>query len=307
MQKAPQKQAALCAKSISVSWDNKVIVQNVSLEVFPGEIVGLIGKSGCGKTSLLHALAGLVAPTAGAVTIEGSDHTARPGAASYMFQKDLLIPSKTVIDNVCLPRVIAGVAPAQARQEATDFFKIFGLDGTQELWPYQLSGGMKQRAALLRTYMMGNRVVLLDEPFSALDALTRTELREWYRAMARKLGLASLIVTHDVDEALVLADRIYVLHTGGASGENGGAIDAGNPAHAPAHISYELRVERPCERGVLDLDAPADMVTELDTCPSASEQVSVSANTSANATLAESFSLTPRFLQYKKQLLEQLA
>lgn len=272
---ASQAHAVLRADSISVSWNNKVVVQNVSLEVFPGEIVGLIGKSGCGKTSLLHALAGLVTPVTGTVTIEGVDCTACPGAASYMFQKDLLIPSKTVIDNVCLPRIVAGIAPAQARQEAAKLFATFGLDGTQDRWPYQLSGGMRQRAALLRTYLMGNRVVLLDEPFSALDALTRTELREWYRTMACKLDLASLIVTHDVDEALVLADRIYVLHTS-------------NAGEKPARISYELQVERPCEKTVLNVGGSGDV-------------------SAVQASVTESFSLTSRFLQYKKQLLEQLA
>ena len=225
-------QPALEAKELTLSWEHTEVVHKVSLKLFVGELVCIIGRSGCGKTTLLHALAGLTQPTAGRVVVQGHDCTNQPGAVSYMLQKDLLIPSKRVIDNVSLPLVIAGKSPQEARQQVVDLFCKFGLEGCEDKWPSQLSGGMRQRAAFLRTYVMGNQVVLLDEPFSALDALTRVELRDWYRQVSRELQLASLIITHDVDEAISLADRVYALHAN--EGE-------------PSTISFELPIKRPSD------------------------------------------------------------
>ena len=224
---------ALEAEGLTLSWDGgtHVVVRGIDLQALPGEVVCLVGKSGCGKTTILHALSGLTEPLEGRVLLHGEDVSGRPGKVSYMLQKDLLIPSKRIIDNVCLPLVIGGMGKAEARAKAGPLFDRFGLAGTERQWPSQLSGGMRQRAAFLRTYLMGNDVVLLDEPFSALDAITRVDLRSWYAQMASELGLASVVITHDVDEAVSMADRIYVLQ--------------GNPSGGvPTTVAGVVAVER---------------------------------------------------------------
>lgn len=207
------KVPALEARDVTLSWDGgeQLVTKGINLFVDDGEMVCLVGKSGGGKTTLLHALAGLICPISGRVLVFGNDVTGQPGHVRYMLQKDLLLPHLRIIDNVCLPLTLSGVSRAEARKKAAPFFVRFGLEGTEQKWPSQLSGGMRQRAAFLRTYLMGNDVVLLDEPFSALDALTRADLRTWYLDMAHELNVASLVVTHDVDEAVAMADRVYVL------------------------------------------------------------------------------------------------
>lgn len=221
------------ARKLTLSWDGgaHVVVRDVSLGVGQGEVVCLVGKSGCGKTTILHALSGLTTPVAGQVLLHGADVTGCPGKVSYMLQKDLLIPSKRIIDNVCLPLVIKGTGRREAREVAAPLFERFGLAGTENKWPSQLSGGMRQRAAFLRTYLQGNDVALLDEPFSALDAITRVDMRSWYCETARSLKMASVVITHDVDEAVSMADRIYVL--------------AGNPrGGVPSEVAGEVSVPR---------------------------------------------------------------
>ena len=140
-----------------------------------------------------------------------------PGSISYMLQKDLLLPHKKVIDNVSLPLVLKGMKKAQAREQADPLFAEFGLEGTQYQYPSQLSGGMRQRAALLRTYLSSNGVALLDEPFSALDTLTKTSIHKWYLDIMQRIDLSTLFITHDIDEAILLSDRIYILN--GTPGE----------------------------------------------------------------------------------------
>ena len=225
---------ALEARHLTLSWDEgeHVVAQDVCLVVGAGEVVCLVGRSGCGKTTILHALSGLTQPLEGRVFLHGEDVTGRPGRVSYMLQKDLLLPSKRILDNVCLPLVIAGTPVHEARAKAEPLFERFGLSGTERMWPSELSGGMRQRAAFLRTYLMGNDVTLLDEPFSALDALTRADMRSWYCGMSRELGMASLAITHDVDEAVTMADRIYVLRGDPRSG-------------VPSAIAAEGAVPRP--------------------------------------------------------------
>ena len=147
-----------------------------------------------------------------------------------MLQKDLLLPHKTVLDNVALPLVLAGKKKKEARKEVDSYFAQFGLEGTQQKYPVQLSGGMRQRAALLRTYMCGDSVALLDEPFSALDTLTRTAVHEWYLKVMDEIQLSTVFITHDIDEAIMLSDRIYIL------------------SGSPAGISAELTIEEPKPR-----------------------------------------------------------
>ena len=204
---------ALEARGLTLSWDGgeSIVARDISLVAARGEVVCLVGRSGCGKTTVFHALSGLLRPLEGRVLLDGEDVTGVTGRVSYMLQKDLLLPNLTVLDNACLPLVLGGVARDEARDVALPLLGRFGLAGVEKAWPGQLSGGMRQRAAFLRTYLMGNDAVLLDEPFSALDAITRAEMRGWYCEMARELGLASVVITHDVDEAVLMSDRIYVL------------------------------------------------------------------------------------------------
>ena len=203
---------ALEARGLTCGWDDGAdVLRGIDLHVMCGETVCIVGRSGCGKTTLLHALSGLTLPRAGQVLLHGEDLAGRPGRVSYMLQKDLLLPSRTILDNAILPLVLAGEKKAAARERALPLMERFGLAGCEDKWPSELSGGMRQRAAFLRTYLMGNDVALLDEPFSALDALTRVDLRRWYCDMASELGIASVVITHDVDEAVSMASRVYVL------------------------------------------------------------------------------------------------
>ncbi len=204
-------QVALLAEGITKRYDGRTIIEDVSIALHPGELVCLLGVSGAGKTTLFHTLSGLETPEAGRVLLDGEDVTGRPGKISYMLQRDLLLPHKRVLDNVALPLVLRGERPAAAREKAQAYFADFGLRGTERLWPAQLSGGMRQRAALLRTFLGSRGVVLLDEPFSSLDALTKRELHGWYIDMMERLRLTTLFVTHDIDEAILLSDRVCIL------------------------------------------------------------------------------------------------
>lgn len=203
---------ALEAWDLTLAWeDGPDVVRGFSLELKAGELVCIVGKSGCGKSTILHALSGLTSPRAGKVVLHGKNLDAKPGNVSYMLQKDLLIPQRTIIDNVCLPLLVGGMPKHDAYAKAEPLFERFGLSGTQKSYPAQLSGGMRQRAALLRTYLMNNDVVLMDEPFSALDALTREDMRTWFLSVIDELRLSCVLITHDVDEAVQMADRIVVL------------------------------------------------------------------------------------------------
>ena len=201
----------LQAEHITNRYDGRTIIQDISLHLNQGELVCLLGVSGAGKTTLFHSLSGLERPEEGRVILSGEDITGAPGKISYMLQRDLLLPHKKVADNVALPLVIRGKKPQQAREDALPYFARFGLEGTEDKYPAQLSGGMRQRAALLRTFLGSRGVVLLDEPVSALDALTKREIHRWYMGMMDQLKLTTLFITHDIDEAVLLSDRIYIL------------------------------------------------------------------------------------------------
>lgn len=223
--------AVLRAEGITKSFDGQKIIENITLELYEGELVSLVGVSGGGKTTLFNVIAGLSQPDEGRIFLDGVDITGRPGQVSYMLQKDLLLPYRTIEDNVALPLLIRGVKKKEARKRASDFFSQFGLEGTQKKYPAQLSGGMRQRAALLRTYLFSERVALLDEPFSALDMLTKSCIHDWYLQVMAQIHLSTLFVTHDIDEAILLSDRVCLL-TG-----------------RPGRITKEIRIEEPQPRG----------------------------------------------------------
>lgn len=183
----------------------------VSLSASNGEFVVLIGPSGCGKSTLLNIVCGLVQPDRGEVLLDGQPVVDRTGLLGYMLQKDLLLPWRKVLDNVVLGPEISGVSRNEARQEAMRLLPLFGLEGFEGSYPATLSGGMRQRAALLRTFLCRRDVMLLDEPFGALDALTRRQLQQWLLDVWSQFGQTIIFVTHDVDEAIYLANRVYVM------------------------------------------------------------------------------------------------
>jgi ABC-type nitrate/sulfonate/bicarbonate transport system ATPase subunit len=185
----------------------------VTLAIPQGRFVSLIGPSGCGKSTIFNIIAGLLEPTAGRVIIDGVDATGTIGRVGYMLQKDLLLPWRTVLDNVILGMEIQGVPLAQARERALPLLARYGLGGFEYLYPSSLSGGMRQRAALLRTLLFDTDVILLDEPFGALDAQTKLQMQEWLLQLWSDFGKTVLFVTHDVDEAIYLSDEMHVMGT----------------------------------------------------------------------------------------------
>lgn len=201
----------LRAEKINKSFGEKQVLKDVSITLDEGEIISLLGVSGSGKTTLFNVLSGIYKPDSGSVYLKGENITGEPGKISYMLQKDLLFPYRKVIDNVCLPLILGGMKKKEARAKADELFSVFGLDGTQMKYPSQLSGGMRQRAALLRTYLSSNGVALLDEPFSALDTITKGKIHKWYLDVMKQINLSTVFITHDIDEAILLSDRIYIL------------------------------------------------------------------------------------------------
>lgn len=202
---------SLKAEHVTKIYDGRTIIEDINIELHPGEIVSLLGVSGSGKTTLFNVLSGLIVPEEGKVMLDDEDITSKPGKLSYMLQKDLMFPHKKIIDNVSLPLVVKGMKKKEARAKAAPLFEEFGLEGTQDKYPAQLSGGMRQRAALLRTYLASEGVALLDEPFSALDTITKSAIHKWYLDVMEHINLATLFITHDIDEAILLSDRIYIL------------------------------------------------------------------------------------------------
>jgi ABC-type nitrate/sulfonate/bicarbonate transport system ATPase subunit len=185
----------------------------VTLDIPQGRFVSLIGPSGCGKSTLFNVIAGLLEPTGGRVVIDGADATGTIGRVGYMLQKDLLLPWRTVLDNVILGMEIQGVPLQAARERALPLLRRYGLGGFEHLYPSALSGGMRQRAALLRTLMFDTDVILLDEPFGALDAQTKLQMQEWLLQLWSDFGKTVIFVTHDVEEAIYLSDEVNVMAT----------------------------------------------------------------------------------------------
>ncbi|AGL03082.1 ABC transporter ATP-binding protein [Desulfoscipio gibsoniae] len=199
------------AKSFLLNGTSLPVLDNVSLQVLEGEFVSLIGPSGCGKSTLFNIICGLTAPDRGRVLLGDQYGVPAGEVVAYMPQKDLLLPWRTVLDNVILARRAVGRDRIAVQHEARELMPLFGLAGFENCYPAELSGGMRQRAALMRTVLARRRVLLLDEPLGALDAITRTRMQQWLLKVWNNFKQAVLFVTHDIDEAIFLSDRVYVL------------------------------------------------------------------------------------------------
>ena len=215
----------LKAEGVTKYYQGSKIIEDINIEVKSGELVSILGASGIGKTTLFQILSGLERPDEGAIFLDGADITGVPGKMSYMQQKDLLLPFETIINNVCIPLRLAGASKKEARARASSYFEEFGLEGCGHKYPSQLSGGMRQRAALLRSYLFSGELMLLDEPFNSLDVLTKAAIQKWFVSVISNHKTTALFITHDVDEALMLSDRIYIM------------------SGPPGAISREIRLE----------------------------------------------------------------
>jgi NitT/TauT family transport system ATP-binding protein len=202
---------------VTRAFGDVVALRGMSLRVAPGEVVAVVGPSGCGKSTLLELVCGLQRPGAGRVHSD---------PAVLMAQRDLLLPWSSALDNAALPLLVRGVKRAEARDRARPLFSQFGLEGFETARPVELSGGMRQRVAFLRTLLAGKPVLALDEPFASLDALTRGQMQEWLTAALEREPRTVLLVTHDVEEAVVLADRVVVMSP--------------RPGHAVAEVLVDL-------------------------------------------------------------------
>jgi putative hydroxymethylpyrimidine transport system ATP-binding protein len=236
----------LVLDDLTKAYGDLPVLDGVSLTVAPGEFVAVVGPSGCGKSTLFDVVAGLERPDAGRVLVDGADATGRTDAFAYMPQQDLLFPWRTVLDNTTLGLEVAGVRRRAARERARPLFAEFGLGGFEGARPGELSGGMRQRAALLRTVVQDRPVLLLDEPFGALDALTRTDMQVWLSRVRARFDWTVVLITHDVREAVLLADRVAVL------------------GPRPTSVRRMVTVDLPRPRDLSVLTAPAFAAAEAE-------------------------------------------
>jgi ABC-type nitrate/sulfonate/bicarbonate transport system ATPase subunit len=210
-------------------------VEDICLDVAPGRFVSIIGQSGCGKSTLFNVIAGLRRPSSGRVMLDGRDITGRAGLVGYMLQKDLLLPWRTVRDNVAFGLELQGTPRPEARNRAAALLDTYGMGKFAGHHPNALSGGMRQRAALMRTLACDQDVLLLDEPFAALDAQTRFEMQQWLLRLWSDFKRTVLFVTHDVDEAIFLSDEICIL----------------SPRPGRVQQRFEVPLPRPRQRNVV--------------------------------------------------------
>ncbi len=197
-------------KSYTRGTTEERILDGLSLHIHEGEFVSVIGPSGSGKSTLFHIIGGLIEPASGSILLDGREVTGQKGLISYMPQTPALFPWRTVEKNVILAMEVAGIPQKQALEKAREWLKLVGLDGYERAYPYMLSGGMQQRVAFLRALLSPQEVMCLDEPFGALDALTRIGMQKWLLQIWERNRRTVLFVTHSIEEALFLSDRIYV-------------------------------------------------------------------------------------------------
>jgi ABC-type nitrate/sulfonate/bicarbonate transport system ATPase subunit len=231
--------AAVEIAGLRHSFGKLEVIARMDLRVNRGEVLGIVGPSGCGKSTLLELVGGLREPSAGVVSVHGSGGTSeRLASCAYMPQRDLLLPWLTAIDNASIALRNRGASRRDARRAAHPLFERFGLAGFERSRPAELSGGMRQRIAFLRTLLAGKPVLLLDEPFASLDAITRAEMQEWLAEALAAESRSVILVSHDVEEALYLSDRVTVLSP--------------RPARAVAEVSAPAPRARPRLENVTD-------------------------------------------------------
>jgi putative hydroxymethylpyrimidine transport system ATP-binding protein len=191
----------------------KTLLDGVDFHIRKGEFVSLLAPSGAGKSTVFRLIAGILEPQGGSISLhtqKGDSKASRLGQVGYMPQKDCLMPWRTVMDNAVLGLELQGISRKAASARVSDMMPAFGLAGTEKKYPHELSGGMRQRVSFLRSVVSGTEVMLLDEPFSALDAMTRVDMQEWLLSIWEQYRCAILFITHDIDEALLLSDRVLV-------------------------------------------------------------------------------------------------
>ena len=215
-------QNKILLKNISKSFDDMEILKDINIEVNEGELVSILGPSGSGKSTIFNILTNIIKSDNGEVKIDGK--------LSYMYQKDMMVPWKKVIDNIGIPLIFKGKSKKEAREEVKKHIDEFGLSGFEYKYPSQLSGGMKQRANFLKTYLTSNDIILLDEPFGALDSITRRKMQKWLLDLTKEMNSTILFITHDIEEAILLSNRIYII------------------SEKPAVIKGEIKINLPEER-----------------------------------------------------------
>lgn len=209
-------------KNISKSFDNMEILKDINIEVNEGELISILGPSGSGKSTIFNILTNIISSDNGEININGD--------ISYMYQKDMMVPWKKVIDNIGIPLIFKGKNKKDSREEVKKHINDFGLSGFEYKYPSQLSGGMKQRANFLKTYLTSKDIMLLDEPFGALDSMTRRKMQRWLLDLTKEMNSTILFITHDIEEAILLSNRIYII------------------SEKPAIIKGEIIVNLPKER-----------------------------------------------------------
>jgi len=215
-------QNKILLKNVSKSFDDMEILKDINIEVNKGELVSILGPSGSGKSTIFNILTNIIKSDNGLVKVDGK--------LSYMYQKDMMVPWKKVIDNIGIPLIFKGKSKKESREEVKKHIEEFGLGGFEYKYPSQLSGGMKQRANFLKTYLTANDIMLLDEPFGALDSMTRRKMQRWLLDLTKEMNSTILFITHDIEEAILLSNRIYII------------------SEKPAVIKGEIKVNLPKER-----------------------------------------------------------
>ncbi len=215
-------QNKILIKNVSKSFDNMEILRDINIEVNEGELISILGPSGSGKSTIFNILTNITSSDNGEININGD--------ISYMYQKDMMVPWKKVIDNIGIPLIFKGKNKKDSREEVKKHINDFGLSGFEYKYPSQLSGGMKQRANFLKTYLTSNDIMLLDEPFGALDSITRRKMQNWLLNLTKKMNTTILFITHDIEEAIFLSNKIYVI------------------SEKPAVIKGEVKVNLPKDR-----------------------------------------------------------